>query len=144
MSKTAIKRYFTRNTRVDLLDKCSSYEDSYLLSDSYSIIKVNDKNDLEETSEAMGANIRKLFNDFESMQLSDLTINVDIKSKEDFIPINDKFSIGMKLLKRIYNIIKFDKIEIVESISNWEVTPIIKATNTKTNELAYLLPARRF
>ena len=145
MGKTAVKRYFARSTRVDLIDKQTTYnKGGYLLSDAYSIVYLVNDAGLEETTPGMGANVQRLFDDFENMQLSDLAINVDIKNKEEFTLINDNYSIGMVLLKRIYNVIKFDKIEIVESIANWEVVPIIKATNTKTKERAYLLPVRRF
>ena len=147
MNKRAFKSYFSK-TREDLKNKCIYYKRdskaSVLISDSFSIVELFEDNlELDKMDEKLGNSIIGLFEGFESLQVKE-GLDLDINTKEEHVNINDRFSINIEALKKIYNIIKFDKIEIVESVANWDITPIIRIENTKTKNKGYLLPERRY
>lgn len=147
MNKRALKSYFSK-TREDLKNKYIYYKRdskaSVLISNSFSIVELFDDNlELDKMDEKIGNSIIGLFEGFESLQVKE-ELDLDINTKEEHVNINDRFSINSGALKKLHNIIKFDKIEIVESVANWDITPIIRIENTKTKNKGYLLPERRY
>ena len=86
-----------------------------------------------------------MYNNFEN--------NFEFKSK--YLPIwaeeehiDDKYSINMKLFKKINTIIKGNEFSILENKDkigcSWSLRYVIKLENTKTNEIGYMLPMCKF
>ena len=140
MNKRVLKSYL-KGSRKELLEtSCFKFDNSYLISDSYSIIKLNDTYDLKvnEDKYLLG----NMYNNFEN----------DYEFKSKYIPIwaeeehiDDKYDINMKLFKKINTIIKGNEFSILENKDKTSYCKyIIKLENTKTNEVGYMLPMRKY
>lgn len=144
MNKRVLKSYLKGSKREILELNCFRYKDSFLISDSYSIIKLNNNYDLQvQDKDTTG--LCKFYEDFEN----------NFETFKEFEPlevsimqIDDKYEINMGLLKKINNIIKGNKFTILENKDkigcSWSLRYVIKIENTKTNEVGYLLPMRKF
>ena len=149
MEKRAFRTYLNNGSKDYLKVNCFEYENGYLVTDTYSIIKLNQTNDLQVNKDIMGIiNIFKEF-DMNYTKLKDLEINFDLDKQniqfEEWLKDDKKYSIDIKLAKRIKRIINFDKVELLYIYKNvYGYNYVIKLENTKTNEKAYLLPMRVF
>lgn len=147
MEKRAFRTYLNNNNRDYLKVNCFEYENGYLITDTYSIIKLNQTNDLQVEKDIMG--VAKIFRDFDDnfKKLSDLDLNYDLKEQElqfeEWLKEDREYAINIKIVKRINKIINFDKVELLYKYHNG-YNYIIKLENTKTQEIAFLLPMRSF
>lgn len=144
MEKRALRIYLNNNKKDYLKVNCFEYENGYLITDTYSIIKLNQTNDLQVEKDIMG--ITKFFEDFsmnyEKIEDLDLNFNLD----EQDILINEeerKYAINIKIAKRIKRIINYNNVELLRKY-NYGYNYVIKLENTKTQEIAFLLPMRSF
>ena len=139
MNKRVLKSYL-KGSRKELLEtSCFKFDNSYLITDSYSIIKLNDNYDLKVNEyELLGNMYNNFENDFEF-----LSKYVPIWAEEEHI--DDKYSINMKLFKKINAVIKGNEFSILENKDKTSYCKyIIKLENTKTNEIGYILPMCKF
>lgn len=140
MNKRVLKSYLKGSKRELLETCCFEFDNGYIISDSYSVIKLNEPNDLKVEKDIMGVckfydNFKWNFEDKEEIEFRDIEI----------IDIDDEFGIQVKLLKKIKNIIKGNKITILENKDKMSYLKyIIKVENTETNEVGYMLPMRKF
>lgn len=144
MEKRAFKTYLNNNNRDYLKVNCFEYENGYLITDTYSIIKLNQTNDLQVEKDIMG--VTKIFEDF-SMNYEkkeDLKLDFDLKEQDILITEEEKrYAINIKLAKRIKKIINYNNVELLRK-GNYSYNYVIKLENTKTQEIAFLLPMRSF
>lgn len=129
-----------------ILKNCFKHEEGYLICDSYSIILLKDNCDIDVVQDLL--NVNKLFDNFENnynfnFKLEELEIVSDEKEKVKISKLNDEYKVNVTLLNRIKNIIKADVVVVIKNMNTSDTTPIIKLTNTKTNERGYLLPMRK-
>lgn len=149
MNKTYLKSYYAQmgkhnQQRQRLENKCFKMENSYLISDSYSIIALNDSYNLETSDDKLKDSVIKTYKGFKDNYTfkNDITLN-----DEEYTKIDDLYSIGNKKAKTICKIIKADKVAILEPKEQLYYTsknPIIYLENTKTKDYGYLLPCRTF
>ena len=149
MNKTYLKSYYAsmgknNQQRQRLQNKCFKIENNYLISDSFSIICLNDIYNLEVSSDGLKDSVIKMYKGFKDNYIfkNDITLN-----DEEYTKIDDMYSIGNKKAKTICKIIKADKISILEpkeQLYYSSKNPIIYLENTKTKEHGYLLPCRTF
>ena len=141
MEKRAFKTYLNNNNRDYLKLNCFEYENGYLVTDTYSIIRLNDTNDLKVEKDIMG--VARIFKDFDDNfeKLSDL--NEQELQFDKWLREDKRYAVNIKLAKRIKRIINFDNAELMYKY-NCGNNYVIKLENTKTNEKAYLLPMRVF
>lgn len=166
MNKVYLKSYYANmnkqykdkynNKCIECITDYNTNEKGYLITDTYSIIKLNETYNMEITNDS--GIIEKMFNDFKfgfNLNKVDITNDIlecekenfnlkkeysgDIKEETEII----KYGVDMKRFNTIKNIIKANKIEIVSKYS-YDYMYAIKIENTKTNEYAYLLPTRKF
>lgn len=148
MSKSILKNYLeygkrSRNKKhFDFLSTgCFKLGDEFLISDSYSVVVLKDSKGLEIKEDLLG-----ISNHYHNMSSKDevigvIGVGIIQESKEDSIPLGvDNYEIGVKIANRIIKLIKCNLIEIMGG----GYTPIIRLTNTKTKERAYLLPMRKY
>lgn len=139
MNKRVLKSYLNGSNKQLLAENCFKYENGYLISDSYSIIKLNTPNELIIAEKDI-LGLSKIYESF---------VN-NYEFLTDYIPlwlelekIDDEYGIQMKLFKRINTIIRGNKYAIMRAKDNLSSARyVIKLENTKTNEIAYMLPAR--
>ena len=141
MDKRVLKSYLKGSKREILELNCFKYKDSYLISDSYSVIKLNDNYDLQVQDKDI-MSLYKFYEDFEwNFEFFQEFEYKDVES----ITIDDKFEIQGKLLKKINTIIKGNAFSILENKDKTSYLKyIIKVENTDTNEVGYMLPMRRY
>lgn len=140
MNKRTLKSYLKKSRRAYLEQNCFKYDNGYLISDSYSIIKLNDANELKEEKDILG--VCGLYQSFID----------NYKFFSEYIPlwateesIDRDYSINMTLFKKINTIIKGNEYAIMKSKNSCSGAKyIIKLENTKTKEIAFLLPMRKF
>lgn len=145
MNKRIFKSYLKGSTRNILQENCFEHDNGYLISDSFSIIKLNQTYDLKINNDELG--LSKLFDNFKDNYNTSYTFKNLNADNEDRAPINETYSINVKLYNKIKSIIKADWCTILEpnnKENNYAGAPIIKLENTKTKELAYLLPMRTY
>ena len=146
MNKRSLKSYMNNRTnpKKELKINCFKSDDKYIISDSYSIILLNNNYHLEVNQDKYGLNaIRDRFeNGFEV----DYTFMTPLEDNDEmYEPINDKYGINIKLFKRINNVIKGNSFAVLKSLKSDDYTPfIIRLENTKTKEIGYMLPMRKF
>ena len=147
MQKRTLKTYLNRNIKDYLKVNCFEFENGYLITDNYSVIKLNNNYDLQVNEDKYG--VSRIYHDFDMNYnyIQDLTsyINYDMEEQELNIELeNKRYSMNIKLIKRIKKLINFDKVELLSTYSMFvnEYNYVIKLTNTKTNEVAYLLPMK--
>lgn len=147
MNKRILNTYLKKGEQSKpILKNCFKYENGYLISDCYSVIYLNDNHNIEVVDDVCG--VARIFNNFENnykfnFKLEELEIVSDEKEKIKTAKLKDNYEINVTLFNRIKNIIKADDIGIVCNMDTSDTTPIIKLTNTKTNERGYLLPMRK-
>ena len=146
MIKRDLKSYMNSktNSKELLKTKCFKSNDKYIISDSYSIIILNDNYILEVAEDTYNMN---LFRDrFENGFELDYTFFAIPEDNEDmYEPINENYGINIKLFKRINKVIKGNSYAILKNLKSDDYTPfIIKLENTKTKEVGYMLPMRKY
>lgn len=147
MNKRELIRYLKKGEKSKaILKNCFKYENGYLISDSYSVIYLNDNHNTEVVDDVCG--ITRIFDNFENnyefnFKLEELEIVSDEKEKIKRAKLNDEYDINVTLFNRIKNIIKADDVGIIYNMNTSDTTPMIKLTNTKTNERGYLLPMKK-
>ena len=146
MNKRVLKRYLNGSKRV-ILKNCFEYEDGYIISDSYSVIRLNKTYDLKVSEDKLGiCKFYDNFNQFEfDFELRELEIIEHRNKKFAVAKLNDNYSINVPIFNKIKAIINANKFTIVKSNQyEFKETPVIKLENTKTNEIGYMLPMRKF
>lgn len=139
--KSYIDKYFKDlklEERAKLFDhKVSS---SFLITNYYSIIKLEGKEELDDMTPTTSAYLDILFKNMtESFEVdSKLDLNDFLESKEDHILIEDGYAIDIKMLKNITNIIKPSSMYLMKSSKHEHI--LFKLVNDENNELALLLP----
>lgn len=144
MEKRAFKTYLNNNNRDYLKVNCFEYENGYLITDTYSIIKLNKTNDLQVEKDIMG--VTRLFEDFSMNyeKIEDLELNFNVNEQDILINEEEKrYAINIKLAKRIKRIINYNNVELLRKYNDG-YNYVIKLENTKTQEIAFLLPMRCF
>jgi hypothetical protein len=144
MEKRAFRTYLNNNYRDYLKVNCFEYENGYLITDTYSIIKLNQKNDLQVEKDILG--VSRHFEDFNMNyeKIEDLELNFNLNEQDILITEEEKrYAINIKLAKRIKRIINYNNVELLRKY-NYGYNYIIKLENTKTQEIAFLLPMRSF
>ena len=148
MNKRELIRYLKKGEKYNpILGKCFKYEDGFVISDKYSIIYLNDNHGIDVVDDVLG--IGKFCYNFDNnyefdFKLEELEIVSDKDQRVKVAKLRDNFEINVSLLNRIKHIIKSNDISIIINMDNSNTIPIIKLTNTKTNERGYLLPMRKF
>ena len=140
MNKRVLKSYLKGSNKQILETSCFAYDNGFIICDSYSVIKLNDTNDLEVNKDILG--VCKFYDDFSNN--FEFIREFELVDTE-CIQIDDKFEIQVKLLKRIKTIIKGNAFSILENKDKTSYLKyIIKIENTKTNEVGYMMPMRKF
>ena len=148
MNKRILNAYLKNGEKQKtILKNCFKHEEGYLICDSYSIILLKDNHDIDVVQDLL--NVNNLFNNFENnyefyFKLEELEIISDEKEKVKRAKLKDNYEINVTLFNRIKNIIKANDVGIIYNMNTSDTTPIIKLTNTKTNERGYLLPMRKY
>lgn len=146
MNKRILKRYLDSNKR-EILKNCFEYENGYIISDSYSVIKLNNTNGLNVEKDLLG--VCKFYDNFSQFEfdfeLKEIEIIEHRNKKFAIAKLNDDYSINVPLFNKIKAIINANKFTIVKSEQyEFQGTPIIKLENTDTNEVGYMLPMRKY
>jgi len=145
MNKRTLKTYLNSSNKELLMGNCFKYGNSYLVSDSYSIIQLNDSYDLNINDNQL---LPTFIDDFKwnYEKQYDLVINYELDNQS--IVNDDKgnsiFGVNIKMVKRIKSIINFNEASVLRKFSYNDYNYIIKLENTNTNEVAYLLPTREY
>lgn len=147
MNKRILNAYLKNGEKQKpILKNCFKHDEGYLICDSYSIILLKDNYDIDIVQDLL--NVNNLFNNFENnyefnFKLEELEIVSDDKEKVKTAKLRDNYEINLSLFNRIKNIIKANDVGIICDMNSSGTTPIIKLTNTKTNERGYLLPMKK-
>ena len=145
MDKKALKSYMNKNKRDYLKTNCFKYKDGYLITDSFSIIKLSKNYDLnieEKDLCGLGNFLENFENNFTNVEY---TFDTFEENEKEYAPIDETFGINIKLCNKIRKIIKPNRlISILSNNKDDYMRYIIKLENTKTNEVAYMLPMRKF
>lgn len=147
MNKRILNAYLKKGeNNKPILKNCFKHDEGYLICDAYSIILLKDNYDIDVVQDVL--NINNMFNRFDSeyefnFKLEELEIVSDEKEKIKRAKLNDEYDINVTLFNRIKNIIKADVVVVIKNMNTSDTTPIIKLTNTKTNERGYLMPMRK-
>lgn len=157
MNKQVLKSYFVGSLKQEeLKENCFSYKDSYLISNGYSIVKLNKNYGMNISVDKLSLN--KIYEDFEynfNLHTLDITQDIvncqlseyvfvkeyssDIKEENEII----NYGVDIKKLNKIKKLIKANVINIKTKYSSGYMY-VIELVNTKTSEKAYLLPIRVF
>ena len=147
MNKTFTNKYLgkTKKLKKELFDNCFKYQDKYLISDTYSIIVLNEPYFLSISKDE---SLTNQFKDF----MEDFTNNFEYfkdlekePNKDEAVErIIDNYGVGSKEFYQIKNIIRANKFTILKCKKEQILQYLIKLENTKTKEFAYLLPTRRY
>ena len=146
MNKRILKRYLNRSKR-EILKNCFEFENGYIISDSYSVIKLNKTYDLKVSEDKLG--VCKFYDNFKQFEfdfeLKEIEIIEHRNKKFAIAKLDDDYSINVPIFNKIKAIINANKFTIVKSEQyEFKGTPIIKLENTKTNEIGYMLPMRKY
>lgn len=157
MNKQVLKSYFVNSIKKEeLKENCFSYKDSYLISNGYSIVKLNKNYGMNISVDKLSLN--KIYEDFEynfNLHTLDITQDIvncqlneyvfvkeysgDIKEENEIV----RYGVDIKRLNKIRKLIKANVINIKTKYSG-NYMYVIELVNTKTSEKAYLLPIRVF
>lgn len=146
MNKTNLKSYYTNiGKHKKLINKVIPYDnDTYLISDSISIIRLNDNYGLEELEDKLMSNQLVTYYDKFVYNYEFYTRLYDVlECTEEEYEFKEKWSINMKKLKKIVKLIKADVINIIRNENDY-AQYVIHILNTKTNEHGYLLPCKKY
>lgn len=142
MNKQKLRTYLNgAKDKKDLKTKCIKGINYYLISDTYSIIKLNSNYDLEVMEDKFG--LDRLFDRFENNYEVDYTF-MSVPVEEEQLYLDKDYMINKKLFNKINNVIKSNVFTVLHNMNTSDKTPIIKLENTKTGEYGYMLPMRRF
>lgn len=138
MNKMNLKRYLNnKNNKEELKTSCVKYNDKYIISNSCSIVTLNDNYGLDIISDKYG--LIRFRNEFDSLNNVFKTFK-ELQNNEEMVePIDSENGINIKLFKKINTLIKADKYTILE-FKNKFAKYIIKLENTRGGEYAYMLP----
>lgn len=140
MNKRILKSYLKNSKRKLLVTSCFKYNDKFLISDSYSIILLNDNYDLDIKDDTLC-----LYNHYESFKNNFEIAFTFFTPLETDEPIDENYEINYKIFNKIKNIIKADNYAVLENKNKDSYMKyIIKLENRKTKEHGYLLPMRRY
>lgn len=143
MNKRTFKSYINKAASIrPILENCFKYEDKFLVSDTYSIVILNNNYELEvkEDTLQLSGFLLKWATMFR--ELKEIQAPTD-KDKQD--NIDNDFCINNKLFLRIKRLISADKFTILKNKDTKEfMRYLIKLENTKTKEKAYLLPSKMY
>ena len=152
MSKSILRNYLEYGKRgrnkkqFDYLSTgCFLYEGKYLVSDSYSVVALNDTRGLEVKEDSFGINLH-----YKSMQenrvaFTELNTRLIKEDKRESIPLGiDNYELNVKLAQRVIKLIKANKVEVLKDTIYDYAHPIIKISNDKTEEIGLLLPMRKY
>lgn len=145
MDLRKLKNYLKCNYN-EMEKNCYLMFNDYVISDKFSIICLKDSNGLNiihsNEDNFYYKKLKGFRDEFTYQTHFYKTLDLDFKNKEkDFMDIDEKFSVSLKNIKEIKNLIKADKFE-VHTTDNMSSRYIIKIENTKTKEVGYLLPCR--
>lgn len=151
MNKTSLKKYMEHksNSKQLLKSNCFNYEDKFLISDSYSIIVLNNNYDLDVSDDTYGL-VRLLDGFNNGYEFNENYVKSDERIEKNrgklFDKFNKDFSIQISLFERVRKVIKANKFTILKKKNgfNYYSDYAIKLENTKSGEYAYMLPARTF
>ena len=146
MNKRILNSYMNRKGNKELLKgNCFKYEDNYIVSDSYSVIVLNEPYGLnvEEDKYRLSSFVDNFRNNFE-LDYTFFKLNeADIEL--GYGPVTETHGIGVKEFKKINNVIKANSYGIYKNLDTRSYMPfVIYLENTKTKEHAYLLPVRKY
>lgn len=151
-----IKKYFKFNKGNHKYLNMKSYEyenGTYLLSNSYSIMKLNKAEDLEiqETNETLNGFIRNFEDNYEDWGKR-LNKRIDLNKLNEYEKYVEKiiierersFGIDIEMFKTMYKIIKPTELRILQKwgFNSWNYVYELK--NNKNGEVGYLLPILEF
>lgn len=139
------KRYRNRKQFDYLSTSCFLYEGKYLISDSYSVVSLNDTRGLEVKEDLLGINKHYKSMQEDRVAFTELDTKLMIEDKRESIPLGiDNYEINMRLAQNIIKLIKANKVEVLEHTIYDYMHPIIKISNDKTGEIGLLLPMRKY
>lgn len=140
MNKRVLKSYLKNSKKPLLETSCFKYNDKFLISDSYSIILLNDNYDLDIKDDTLC-----LYNHYENFRDYFEISFTFFKPLEDDEPIDENYEINCKIFNKIKNIIKANSYAVLENKNKDSYMKyIIKLENSKTKEHGYLLPMKRY
>ena len=144
MNKRNLKTYINSSDKPILMGNCFKYDDSYLISDKYSIIKLNDNYTLNviDNNDILSRFMYDFENNYEKQYNLVINYELDNQSIVNDDKGNSIFGVNIKMVKRIKSIINFNAASVLRKYSFNDYTFLIKLENTNTNEVAYLLPTR--
>ena len=142
MDLRKLKKYmgsFRNNT-----NDCYLIENNYVITDGYSVVCLKDNYDLNVIADYENGIYRTMVNYLETFEnLSSIGKLEDINYTEEDYKIDNDYGILIKNIKRIKNLIKANNIELLINEGSY-TKYIIKIENTKTKEVGYLLPTRKY
>lgn len=142
MNKRFLTSYLKKNGRNILKTNCFKYDNNnYLISDSFSIIYLNNAYNLDVKNDTLG--LAKLYDNFKW----NFSFNHEFECvlDKDCINIDDEFGVNVVLFKSIKNVINANKFEILKNKNELSYLKyIIKLENTKTGEHAFMLPCKHY
>jgi len=146
MNKRVLKSYMNnKKDRHDILKtSCFKCNDKFVISDSNSLIILNDNYDLDIKDDTLG--LLKFKENFENNFEVDYTFMAPLENNDEmYEPIDESYGINIKLFNKINKVIKGNSYAIMKNKDKLSYTPyIIRLENTKTKEYGYMLPMRKF
>lgn len=141
MNKRDLKSYLNKSNREILKESCFNYDNKFIISDTYSVIILNDNPDLELKEDSFG--FSRMIDNWKTNYQIVYTFMTLEENEDNYSPIDENYGINHKLFKRINNVIKGTTYTVLENKQDY--TPyIIRLENTKTKEVGYMLPMRNF
>lgn len=152
MSKSILRNYLEYGKRdrnkkqFDYLSTgCFLYEGKYLVSDSCSIVALNDTRGLEIKEDLLGINLHYKAMQENRVVFTELDTKLIKEDKRESIPLGtDNYELNVKLAQRVIKLIKANKVEILKNTIYDYINPIIKISNDKTGEIGLLLPMKKY
>ena len=144
MDKRKLKNYL-KHTHCELEKNCYLMFSEYVVSNKYSIVCLNNSNDLNIITSKDNNLYYKQIKDFraEFRYNTHFYKDLEVDFKTDFYNIDKDYSISIKNLKEVKNLIKADKFTILTT-DNYFSKYVIKIENSKTYEVGYLLPCKNY
>lgn len=152
MSKSILRNYLEYNKRgrnkkqFDYLStSCFLYDGKYLISDSYSVVALNDTRGLEVKEDLLGINLHYKSMQEDRVAFTELNARLIKEDKRETTSLGiDNYELNIRLAQNIIKLIKANRVEILEDTIYSSVHPIIKISNDKTGEIGLLLPMRKY
>lgn len=144
MDLRKLKNYLKCNYN-EMEHNCYLMFNDYVISDKYSIVCLNNNNGLNivhsDEDNFYYKQLKNFREEFKYQTHFYKTLELDLN--EEYYDIDDNYSVAIKNIKEIKNLIKADKFDVLTT-DNMSSKYIIKIENTKTLEVGYLLPCRKF